>query len=117
MKIILLILLLTSSALYAGDFEDFINYKTLREYKNYYSEGHIEVKQTPMSFVINTKANSNYVIFIHSTNKVEFTVYDGSFSDIRIFNGRGVFTFKASSKNIMIIVNGKGYTKFNWGSY
>lgn len=118
MKKILIIMMFISSALFAGEFENYINYKTLKEYKNYFSEGHVEINKTPTSLVMNTQINKKYILFIHSTSDVEISVFtpDG-FSDIRKYRTRGVFPFKATGKTVMVVVNGKGYTKVNWGTY
>jgi hypothetical protein len=117
MKKILILMLFFSSCLYAGDFENYINYKTLKEYKNYYSQGQIEINKTPTSFIISTKKNKKYLLFIYSTHNVDVAIYDGSFSDLRKFYGKGIMSFKASNETVMVVVNGEGYTKINWGEY
>lgn len=113
----LILMLFISTSLFATDLDNYINYKTAKEYKNYTSQGQIEIRKTPTSFTINTNIGKDYILFLSSTDVVEIAIYDGSFSDVRRYSGRGILKFKAQHKTAMIVVESKGSTIINWGTY
>ena len=114
----LILAVMISTGIYGADkFDNYLNYQMSKKYTSYCSKGQVEVKSTPTSFVIDTEVGKRYALIFHSTDVVNVSVFDGGFADVRKFSEYGTITFKAENKTVMFVIDGKGYTQLNWGTY